>query len=70
MGGIIIYNLTRQDAMMNASAVGTAAVVKGFLIKSLVGLFFMDQNMENVGGGIAAPSKSAVALIWLGCWLE
>ena len=46
MGGIIIYNLTRQDAMMNASAVGTAAVVKGFLIKSLVGLFFMDQNVR------------------------
>ena len=46
MGGIIIYNLTRQDAMMNASAVRTAAVVKGFLIKSLVVLLFMDQNVR------------------------
>ena len=27
MGGIIIYNLTRQNAMMNASAVHTAAAV-------------------------------------------
>ena len=58
MGGIIIYNLTRQDAMMNASAVGTAAVVKGFLIKSLVGLFFMDQNVRfGVAGSAAKPDQ-------------
>ena len=52
MGGIIIYNLTRQDAMMNASAVGTAAVVKGFLIKSLVGLFFYGSKCEIWGGWV------------------
>ena len=46
MGGIIIYNLTRQDAMMNASAVRTAAVVKVLLIKSWGWLFFMDQNVR------------------------
>ena len=26
--------------------------------------------MENIGGGTAAPSKSVVGPIWLGCWLE
>ena len=26
--------------------------------------------MENIEGGMAAPSKSAVGLIWLGSWLE
>ena len=26
--------------------------------------------MENIGGGMAAPSKSAVGPIWLGRWLE
>ena len=27
-------------------------------------------NMENIGGGMAAPSKSAVGPIWLGRQLE
>jgi hypothetical protein len=26
---------------------------------------FILKNMENLGGGMAAPSKSAVGLIWL-----
>ena len=30
---------------------------------------FID-NIENIGVGMAAPSKSAVGLIWLGRWLE
>ena len=28
------------------------------------------KSMENIGGGIAAPSKSAVGQIWLGQPLE
>ena len=27
-------------------------------------------GMENIGGGMAAPSKSAVGPIWLGHWPE
>ena len=32
--------------------------------------FSKAQTMENIGGGMAALSKSAVGLIWLGRWLE
>ena len=41
-------------------------IKRAFDIKDVTPL----SSMENIRGGMAAPSKSAVGLIWLGCQLE
>ena len=70
---LIVYVLRVIVPMLMLIIIGVKILLKSgreikraFDINNVTSL----SSMENIGGGIAAPSKSAVGPIWLGSQLE